>query len=96
MRCRDSMIRPTTPLSELRAGDEGMVTSVPGSSPLIARLGELGVVPGASVRMLRDRCPLVFQVGEDRLSIRRKDAAAIRVQLNPEETSPRRSLPSAG
>ena len=80
------MIRPTTFLSDLCAGDEGVVASVPGTSPLVARLGELGVVPGACIRVLRDCCPLVFQVGEDRLSIRRKDAAAIRVQPDPKET----------
>ena len=80
------MIRPTILLSDLSAGDEGTIASVPGSSPLIARLGELGVVPGACIRVLRDRCPLVFQVGEDRLSIRRKDAVAIHVQPDLKET----------
>ena len=80
------MIRPTSSLVDLRAGDECVIASVPGSSPLVARLGELGVVPGAHIRILRDRCPVVFQVGEDRLSIRRRDAAAIRVQA---EEAPR-------
>ena len=79
------MIRPTHSLIDLQAGDEGIVASVPGSSPLLARLGELGVVPGAVIRVLRDHCPVVFQVGEDRLSIRRQDAAAIRVHADAEE-----------
>tara|TARA_Y100000588_G_C14155724_1_gene882529 strand:- start:449 stop:691 length:243 start_codon:yes stop_codon:yes gene_type:complete len=80
------MIRPTSSLVDLRSGDEGVVTSVPGSSPLVARLGELGLVPGAYIRILRDVCPLVFQVGEDRLSIRKRDAAAIRVQRDTTES----------
>ena len=80
------MIRPTSSLVDLRSGDEGVVTSVPGSSPLVARLGELGLVPGADIRILRDVCPLVFQVGEDRLSIRKRDAAAIRVQRDTTES----------
>ena len=80
------MIRPTSSLVDLRSGDEGVVPSVPGSSPLVARLGELGLVPGADIRILRDVCPLVFQVGEDRLSIRKRDAAAIRVQRDTTES----------
>ena len=80
------MIRPTSSLVDLRSGDEGVVTSVPGSSPLVARLGELGLVPGAYIRSLRDGCPLGFQGGEDRLSIRKRDAAAIRVQRDTTES----------
>jgi len=82
------MIRPTRSLADLASGDEGVVTDVPGSSPLVARLGELGVVPGARIRILRDVCPLVFQIGEDRLSIRKRDAAAIRVQRDAAGPNP--------
>ncbi len=67
------------PLSTWGLGEEGVVTAVPGSSRLASRLREMGVVPGVRIRVLRTGRALVVQVGEGRLCLRRKDAAAIRV-----------------
>ena len=77
------MVAGTLPLASLKRGEKGVIETVSGSSVLATRLRELGVVPGALVRMLRSNCPLVFQVGEDRLSIRRPDADNIVVRPLP-------------
>ena len=68
-----------TSLSAWQPGNEGVVTAVPGTSRLLSRLRELGVVPGVRIRVLRTGRSLVIQVGEGRFCIRRSDAAAIRV-----------------
>ncbi|MFH1570254.1 MAG: FeoA family protein [Gemmatimonadota bacterium] len=68
------------PLSEWPPGDEAVVVEVSGTSVLAARLRELGLIPGARVRVLRGGCPLVVQVEEGRLAMRRRDAAAVRVR----------------
>ena len=68
-----------TSLSSWQPGNEGVVTAVPGTSRLLSRLRELGVVPGVRIRVLRAGRSLVIQVGEGRFCLRRSDAAAIRV-----------------
>jgi Fe2+ transport system protein FeoA len=75
-------------LSEWRLGAEGVITEVIGSTRLAARLRELGLTPGQRVRVLRAGCPLIVQVGEGRLGMRRRDAATIRVSA----VSPQRSF----
>lgn len=67
-------------LSEWREGDEALVVEVNGTSNLSARLRELGLTPGARIRVLRHGCPLVVQIGQGRLAMRRRDAAAVRVR----------------
>lgn len=67
-------------LSEWREGEEALVIEVNGTSNLSARLRELGLTPGARVRVLRHGCPLVVQIGTGRLAMRRHDAAAVRVR----------------
>lgn len=66
-------------LSSWQPGDEGVVTAVPGTSRLLSRLRELGVVPGVRIRVLRTGASLVIQVGEGRLCLRRTDAVPILV-----------------
>lgn len=66
-------------LSSWQPGDEGVVTAVPGTSRLLSRLRELGVVPGVRIRVLRTGASLVIQVGEGRLCLRRSDAVPILV-----------------
>ena len=66
-------------LSSWKTGDEGVVTAVPGTSRLLSRLRELGLVPGVRIRMLRTGASLVIQVGEGRLCLRRADAVPILV-----------------
>lgn len=77
----DGPVGPATRLSEWPAGAEGVITGVDGSSVLAARLLELGVTPGQPVRLLRAGCPMVLQVGQGRLCLRRRDADAVCVQL---------------
>ncbi len=67
-------------LSEWREGDEALVVEVNGTSNLSARLRELGLTPGARIRVLRHGCPLVVQIGQGRLAMRRHDAAAVRLR----------------
>ena len=67
-------------LSDWPPGDEAVVVEVRGTSALSGRLRELGLIPGARVRILRGGCPLVVQIGEGRLAMRRRDAAAVRVR----------------
>ena len=73
--------RPVTAvsLSSWQSGDEGVVTAVPGTSRLLSRLRELGLVPGVKIRVLRTGTSLVIQVGEGRLCLRRVDTVPILV-----------------
>ena len=68
-------------LSSWLPGIEGIIEEVIGSSRLACRLRELGVVPGVPFRILRGGSPLVVQIGEDRLCLRRQDASTVRVSL---------------
>lgn len=69
-------------LSLWPVGVEGVVTAIPGTSRLLSRLRELGVVPGVRIRVLRAGASLVIQVGEGRLCLRRKDAMPILVSTS--------------
>tara|TARA_B100000029_G_scaffold482097_2_gene531754 strand:+ start:560 stop:850 length:291 start_codon:yes stop_codon:yes gene_type:complete len=80
--CHEPTVIPENSLSGLNPGEEGVITRVSGSSLLTSRLRELGIVPGALVRMLRNDCPLVIQVGEGRLCLRKRDAAPILVNFS--------------
>ena len=72
-------------LSEWRQGEEAVVVEVTGASQLASRLRELGLTPGARIKVLREGCPLVIQIGEGRLAMRRRDASAVRVGPVPVE-----------
>lgn len=43
------MTRPTFPLDRIAAGSAAIVTEVSGPRPLVRRLAEMGLRPGASV-----------------------------------------------
>ena len=64
-------------LSEWRRDAEAVVVDLPGTDRLSVRLRELGILPGVRLRVLRTGSRLVVQIGEDRLALRRADAAAI-------------------
>jgi Fe2+ transport system protein FeoA len=66
-------------LSDWRKDREAIVLDVPWTDRLSCRLRELGLLPGARLRVLRTGSRLVVQVGEARLALRRADATAIRV-----------------
>jgi Fe2+ transport system protein FeoA len=71
----------TAHLSTWKSGDEGTVTGLEGSSPLAGRLQELGVIPGARIRVVQHGCPMLIQVGDSRICLRREDARGIHAQV---------------
>jgi Fe2+ transport system protein FeoA len=75
------------PLTECDAGDEGEVVSLNGETSVIARLRELGLMPGAHVRIARSGAPMIVEVGNTRLCLRSEDASAaiVRVSICPDE-----------
>lgn len=67
-------------LSAWFPGDEGVVVEAGGAPAFAARLREMGFLPGEPVRLLRAGCPLIVQIGDSRLGLRRRDAALIQVR----------------
>lgn len=73
-------------LDHLKPGERGTITSLSGESALMQRLMELGVFDGQEVEVialapLGD--PIEIRCGDSRLSLRRREAASIQVQLLP-------------
>ena len=71
-----------TSLDQLRPGDHGLVVAVEGADPLVQRLLEMGLLEGTEVEVvgvapLGD--PMDVRVGDYRLSLRRAEAARVRV-----------------
>ena len=64
-----------------KSGEEGVITEILGASTLSARLQELGVVPGVWVKMVQHGCPMLVQVGESRICLRRDDAKLIGAEV---------------
>ncbi|HYF50069.1 MAG TPA: FeoA family protein [Planctomycetota bacterium] len=60
-----------------KSGEEGVVTEIVGESSVSQRLQELGVVPGAWVKVIQHGCPMLVQVGDSRICLRREDARQI-------------------
>ena len=70
-------------LAELPVGSRGTVRKVLGSTPVIHRLMEMGLVPGAPVRVLRVAPlgdPLELDLRGYRLALRRREAAFFEVE----------------
>src|SRR5438034_9149932 len=77
------------PLSELRPGDRATIGRLDGSGPIRRRLLELGLTPGTPVTLVRLaplRDPMEIRVRGYQLCVRRSEADAVRVQLDPVET----------
>ena len=70
---------PSTSLSALRSGDEGIISEIGGTAPTATRFREMGLAPGVRVRLLRAGTPIVVQAEDGRLCLRSKDAKTIRV-----------------
>ena len=64
-----------------KSGEEGVITEVLGTSTLSSRLQELGVVPGAWVKMVQHGCPMLVQINNSRICLRREDAKQIGAQV---------------
>jgi Fe2+ transport system protein FeoA len=70
------------PLGGLRAGVRARVVSVEADADLRRRLGELGVLPGAVVAVVRRSpfgCPLEFETAGARYAVRRETADLVMV-----------------
>jgi len=70
-------------LSAFKAGDEGVITEISGtgSSPMAARLQEMGLVPGAWIRCVQAGSPLLLQIGESRICVRANEAALVSAEV---------------
>ena len=81
-------------LSSLSRGQEATIAEVRGNTQLATRLREFGFLRGTPVRVLRVGSVLMMQLGELRLCLRRRDAAAIMVEPVP-ACAPRPALDRA-
>ncbi len=71
-------------LAHLSSGKRARVVSVDGKSALVRRMMEMGVVPGASVRVIKSAPlgdPLEISVCCYRLALRRAEAQAVTVVI---------------
>jgi ferrous iron transport protein A len=73
-------------LDQLRPGQRGRITALPGSDALIQRLMEMGLLEDEEVELLGFAPlgdPLEIRLGDYRLSLRRSEAARVEVVLLP-------------
>jgi len=71
-------------LNDMKTGESGKVMHVAGNGPVRRRLFDLGIHPGGSIKMIKAaplRDPLEIAIDTGHLSIRRKEAALIDVEL---------------
>jgi len=71
-------------LSELEPGDKGVVVKIEGNSSTRRRLMDMGVVRKAPIKVIR-RAPLgdpvEFEIKDYNLTLRKRDAENIQVEL---------------
>jgi len=89
----DAEIINLGPLSAAAIGERGVIARVPcfeGALPaaeLERRLLELGFVEGATIEVLQEglfgRDPIAVKLDDMRVAIRRREAAAIQIRLDP-------------
>lgn len=77
------MFETLIPLEHVSSGCWVEVSDVNGSSPWLARLGELGVRGGTRLRVLQSGCPCLVQIGDCRLSLRLDDTMQVLVRPLP-------------
>lgn len=78
------------PLTDARSGDTVLVERVDLSSAATIRLGELGLMPGEELRVLRNQrpCPLVLGLGGAQLMLGRDIGDSISVRSSPLRKGP--------
>ena len=79
----DPPVRNVTQLAKLDKGGRGRIVQVTGSGEVSRRLLEMGITPGAEIRLLRAAPlgdPLEFEIRGYRLSLRRSEAEQIDVE----------------
>lgn len=72
------------PLSELTAGDRGIIAEITADSAEAERLSQLGIVPGAAVEVRmcgRGGSPIAFAIHGAVLALRRESCAQIHISL---------------
>ena len=69
------------PLTTCSSGDEMTVIDLAVDSQLSARLRELGMVPGARIRLARAGQPLIIEIDETRFCLRGEEADGILVRV---------------
>ena len=70
-------------LAELEIGASARVLSVEGDDTVARRLMEMGVTPGAQIRVVKNApfgCPLEIRVRNSHLALRRSEASSILVE----------------
>ncbi|WP_096084940.1 FeoA family protein [Agaribacterium haliotis] len=70
-------------LADLKHGSNSLISNIDSSGEAAKRLSQLGVIPGAEVRILRAAPlgdPMQVRVDNTVLSIRKRDAAQIQVE----------------
>ncbi|MDQ4122296.1 MAG: ferrous iron transport protein A [Acidobacteriota bacterium] len=70
-------------LADLEIGSNARILSVEGETDVSRRLLEMGVTPGAQVRVIKNApfgCPLEIRVRNSHLAIRRSEASSIFVE----------------
>jgi len=72
----------SAPLAAMQHGERGTVVCV-ADPKLCARLAARGLVPGATLQVLRGGDPLLIKVDESRWAISGADASRIEVALQP-------------
>lgn len=70
------------PLDALAEGEVGRVVDVCGSCDCANRLSEIGLRTGVTVRMVKQGCPCILAIGEQRLCFRPHDDCTVIVELN--------------
>ena len=65
-----------------KSGEEGIITEIHGKNSHSDRLQELGIVPGAWVKMIQHGCPMLIQVADSRICLRREDAKQVEAEAN--------------
>ncbi len=73
------------PLHQLQVGQRGVVLQVGGKGPARQRMMDMGLVPGAEVKVMRVAPlgdPVEFQLRGYNLSLRKSDAHAITVRVS--------------
>ena len=76
-------LRDVTQLAKLKMGGRGRIVQVTGSGEVSRRLLEMGITPGAEIRLLRAAPlgdPLEFEIRGYRLSLRRNEAKQIEIE----------------
>lgn len=69
-------------LAKLKVGETGKVKSVEGESTIAKRLMEMGVIPGANVRIVKKApfgCPIEIRVKGYNLALRKNEADSIKL-----------------